>query len=116
LKINGLHKAHPDIRREPDNPNVNCHAFDGSSCRLGCAMEALTLLREISGMSQFAVARKSGIPRVRLSLAETGQLLLCAEERERVRKVLICSIEERAAQLQDVLAKWGAEGGTEVTR
>jgi transcriptional regulator with XRE-family HTH domain len=68
-------------------------------------MEELASLREISGMSQFAVAQKSGIPRVRLSLAETGQLLLRAEERNRVRNVLIRNIEARAAQLQAVLTE-----------
>ena len=65
----------------------------------------LLFLRELSGLSQFTVARKSGIPRVRLSLAETGQLELPVEEQELIRTVLLRAIEVRVLQLQAALAE-----------
>ena len=67
-------------------------------------MESLLSLREISGLSQFSTARKCGIPRMRLSLAETGQLELSSAEEARIRRVLLRAIEARAVQLQTVLA------------
>jgi len=75
-------------------------------------MEGVLLsLRELSGLSQFTVARKSGVPRVRLSLAETGQLRLSVEEEERIRTVLLRAIEARALQLQAALAESRAGEG-----
>jgi len=44
--------------------------------------------RKKSGMSQFLCAQKSGISRMRLSLAETGQIALSPEEEAVVRQVL----------------------------
>jgi len=70
----------------------------------------LLSLRELSGLSQFTLARKSGIARVRLSLAETGQLELSAEEENRLRTVLLRTIEARALQLQAALAESRAGG------
>jgi transcriptional regulator with XRE-family HTH domain len=72
-------------------------------------MERLLSLRELSGLSQFTVARKSGVPRVRISLAETGQLELTSEEQARIRAVLLRVIEARRAQLELVLADSRAE-------
>ena len=72
----------------------------------------LLFLRGHSGLSQFTVARESGVPRVRLSLAETGQLELSVEEEVRIRTVLLRAIEARALQLQTVLADARAEAGT----
>jgi hypothetical protein len=72
----------------------------------------LLFLRGLSGLSQFTLARKSGVPRVRLSLAETGQLELSVKEEERIRTVLLRAIEARALQLQTVLADARADGGT----
>jgi transcriptional regulator with XRE-family HTH domain len=60
--------------------------------------------REISGLSQFAAAQKSGIPRMRLSLAECGQIHLKSDEELALRHVLRRAIEQRAAYLQDVLS------------
>jgi hypothetical protein len=72
-------------------------------------MESLLSLREISGLSQFSVARKNGVPRVRLSLAETEQLQLTSEEQARIRTLLLRVIEARALQLQAVLAQYRTE-------
>jgi hypothetical protein len=76
-------------------------------------MEKLVSLRELSGLSQFIVARKSGVPRVRLSLAETRQLELSPEEEARIRAVLLRAIEMRSRELQAALADSRAE--TEVS-
>lgn len=74
-------------------------------------MERLLALRELSGLTQYTLARKSGISRVRLSLAETGQLALNPEEEARIRAVLLPVIGERSHQLQMVLADSRAEEG-----
>jgi hypothetical protein len=79
-------------------------------------MKDLRSLRTIAGVSQFTCARKAHVPRVRLSLHESGQMQLNPEEEGRVRAVLLRSVEVRTLQLQTVLAESGAEGGTEVTR
>ena len=44
--------------------------------------------RKKSGMSQFLCAQRSGISRMRLSLAETGQIRLSSEEEAVVRQVV----------------------------
>jgi DNA-binding XRE family transcriptional regulator len=44
--------------------------------------------RKRSGMSQFLLAQESGIPRMRISLAETGQINLTEEEESAVRAAL----------------------------
>jgi transcriptional regulator with XRE-family HTH domain len=67
-------------------------------------MERLLALREVSGLSQFTVARKSDVSRMRLSLAETGQLTLSDEEEARIRAVLLIAIEARSLRLRAVLA------------
>jgi|GEM_PF-3017304 len=66
-------------------------------------MEKLVSLRALAGLSQFTVARKSKVPKVRLSLAETRQLALDPEEEARVRAVLLRAIEERSRELQTAL-------------
>lgn len=62
-------------------------------------MKGMLILRKLSGLSQFTLARKSGVPRVRISLAETGQLELAPDERERISVVLLMAIEARQAEL-----------------
>lgn len=52
--------------------------------------------RKRSGMSQFACAQASGIPRMKLSLAETGQIALTPTEESTVQSVLSDYIAERA--------------------
>lgn len=67
-------------------------------------MKTLRALRERAGLTQFTVARKSGVPRMRLSLAECGQLRLRPEEEAAVRRAIREGIEERAARLQHLLS------------
>ena len=74
-------------------------------------MEDLRSLRTIAGISQFTCARKSGVPRVRISLFESGQLDLSPAEQERIRIALYRVIEARVLQLQTLLADWRAEAG-----
>lgn len=66
-------------------------------------MKALRSLREKAGLTQFVVARKSGVPRMRLSLAESGQLRLRPEEDAAIRKAIREGIERQAAQLRKLL-------------
>lgn len=66
-------------------------------------MKALRRLREKAGLTQFVVAHKSGVTRMRLSLAESGQLRLTAEEEAAVRSAIRQGIGEQAARLQQLL-------------
>ena len=54
----------------------------------GITMTNLPERRRKSGMSQFLCAKRSGISRTRLSLAETGQIALSLKEEEVVCQVL----------------------------
>jgi transcriptional regulator with XRE-family HTH domain len=65
----------------------------------------LKTAREMSGLSQFTAARKAGIPRMRLSLAECGQINLSPDEEIALRAVLRRAIEQRAAVLQNALSE-----------
>jgi transcriptional regulator with XRE-family HTH domain len=60
-------------------------------------------LREVAGLSQWSAARRTGIPRMRLSLAESGQLALNPEEEAALRQVLRESIQAQQARLNEVL-------------
>lgn len=64
----------------------------------------LKATRETAGISQFAAAQESGIPRMRLSLAECGQIQLTSDEEAALRKVLRRAIEQRTALLQNALS------------
>lgn len=59
--------------------------------------------REIAGLSQFEAAQKSRIPRMRLSLAECGQVALTKQEVEVLRRVIRRALEERTAILRNTL-------------
>jgi transcriptional regulator with XRE-family HTH domain len=72
-------------------------------------MNSLRLLREASGLSQYAAANGAGLDRTRLSLAENGHVQLSAEEDAAIRRVLLRAIRERAARINSVLAASGAE-------
>jgi transcriptional regulator with XRE-family HTH domain len=61
-------------------------------------------LREVSGMSQFSLARQTGISRSRISLWELGELTLSSEEQNRIQHVLLRAIEKRVRELSSVLA------------
>jgi len=67
-------------------------------------MKALRRLRERAGLTQFVVAQKSGVTRMRLSLAESGQLRLTAEEEAAVREAIREGIEKHAARLRRLLS------------
>ena len=68
--------------------------------------------REVAGLSQFAVAKRSGIPRMRLSLAECGEIQLRLAEIESVREVLRNEMERRAAQLRNELSTMTSAGAS----
>jgi len=61
-------------------------------------------LRAMAGFTQFDVARRSGVDRSKLSLAENGHVDLRPEEIVAIRKVLLERIESRAAELKGVLS------------
>jgi transcriptional regulator with XRE-family HTH domain len=61
-------------------------------------------LRRMADLTQFQLAQRCGVSRMRLSLAECGQLELNANEDSAVRKTLLGVIENRAAQLKRVLS------------
>ncbi len=61
--------------------------------------------RERAGLTQFTVAQKSGVSRMRLSLAENGQLRLTPKEEAAVRDAIHQAIEEQAARLQRLLSR-----------
>lgn len=60
-------------------------------------------LRRMADLTQFELAQRCGVSRMRLSLAECGQIELNANEDSAVRKTLLGVIEHRAAQLKGVL-------------
>jgi transcriptional regulator with XRE-family HTH domain len=61
-------------------------------------------LRRMADLTQFELAQRCGVSRMRLSLAECGQLQLRQDEDSAVRKVLLGVIESRAAQIKRVLS------------
>jgi transcriptional regulator with XRE-family HTH domain len=61
-------------------------------------------LRKMADLTQFQLAQRCGVSRMRLSLAECGQLDLDPREDAAVRKVLREAIEHRAAQIRCALA------------
>ncbi len=61
-------------------------------------------LRKMANLTQFELAQRCGVSRMRLSLAECGQLELRPEEEVAVRRMLVGAIKSRAAQLTNVLS------------
>jgi predicted transcriptional regulator len=66
-------------------------------------VDGLRQKRELVGLSQIALSRQAGISRMRLQLAEAGQLSLRSEEVESVSRVLREAIERRTAALANAL-------------
>jgi hypothetical protein len=62
-------------------------------------MSELSELRKRSGMSQFLCAQLAGISRMRLSLAETGQVHLNQVEESAVRRVIREFISVKAREI-----------------
>jgi transcriptional regulator with XRE-family HTH domain len=60
-------------------------------------------LRRLAGLTQTKAGRASGINHAKLSLAETGEVTLSAEEETRLRRALLARIRERAARIETVL-------------
>ena len=61
-------------------------------------------LRRMAYLTQFQLAQRCGVSRMRLSLAECGHLQLRPDEDRALRNVLLRVIESRAAQLKGVLS------------
>ena len=59
--------------------------------------------RKKSGMSQFLCARSSRISRMRMSLAETGQIILTDAEESAVRRALGDYISGKAREIEVLL-------------
>lgn len=59
--------------------------------------------RAMADLSQFDLARRCGIERTRLSLAENGHVELRPEEKAAVERALLRAIEQRASELQAAL-------------
>jgi len=68
--------------------------------------------RKRSGMSQFLCAQRSGISRMRLSLAETGQIELSEQEEEALRKVLNEYISAKAREIVSLSQEQSASAGS----
>ena len=62
-------------------------------------MMSLFERRKKCGMSQFLCAQRSGISRMRLSLAETGQIALSPAEEAALRRVLTEYISDKAQEI-----------------
>ncbi len=66
-------------------------------------MKELKRLREIAGISQALLAKKSGIERTRLSAAECGYVSLTGGEKATIKRVLMRAVEDQQARLTSVL-------------
>ncbi len=62
-------------------------------------------LREASGLTQLEVAKRAGLERSRLSLFESGYVVLTAREERALRRVLLSALRKRVAHLQSVLTQ-----------
>jgi len=60
-------------------------------------------LRSMADLTQFELAQRCGVSRMRLSLAECEQLTLRQDEDAAVQKVLLETIQRRATQMRTVL-------------
>jgi len=66
-------------------------------------MKNLKTLRVASGLSQFALANRAGVNRVRISLAENGHVKLNDKEQSAIRRVLMEAIQKHARHLAGVI-------------
>lgn len=64
----------------------------------------LRQLRRMADLTQWQLAQRCGVSRMRLSLAECGQVELRKEEELVIRGVLLEVIESRAEQLRTALS------------
>jgi transcriptional regulator with XRE-family HTH domain len=70
-------------------------------------MENLRQIRELSGLSQIALARRASISRARLQLAESGDLTLKPEERESINRALRDALAEHVTKVEGALVGTG---------
>jgi len=61
--------------------------------------------RRLADLNQFQVARLTGIPRTRLSLAENGDISLRPEEVSKIKEVLRENLATRARQIGNLLSQ-----------
>lgn len=66
-------------------------------------MKELRVRRELAGLSQIALAGRADVSRMRLQLAEVGEMTLRPEEVEAVNRVLHNAIKRRASALRKAL-------------
>jgi len=66
-------------------------------------VDGLRATRELTGLSQIALAQRAGVSRMRLQLAEAGEVKLRPEEVEAVNRTLRDAIEHRTATLKNAL-------------
>jgi len=70
----------------------------------------LKALRRDAGLTQFGLARRTGIPRWKIANAELGVRKLLPEEAEAIRKVLLVSAQEKSARVLGALDDPGRAG------
>jgi predicted transcriptional regulator len=68
-------------------------------------MTILQAHRKKVGMSQSLLSRSSGVSRMRLSLAETGQITLTSDEEGAVRRALNEYIQTRSQEITELSAE-----------
>lgn len=68
-------------------------------------MSALRKLRELARMTQIRLSRESGVTRMKIQLAETGQGELSTEEEQKVRAVLFGEVRRQAVEIRHALAQ-----------
>ena len=61
-------------------------------------------LRKMAGLTQWQLAQRCGVSRMRMSLAECGQVELREDEESAVRAVLLEAIKGRASKIRSVLS------------
>ncbi len=68
-------------------------------------MNELRKLRELARMTQIRLSRESGVTRMKIQLAETGQGELSTEEERKVRGVLLDEVRRQAVAINHALAQ-----------
>ena len=68
-------------------------------------MGELRRLRELARMTQIQLSRESGVTRMKIQLAETGQGELSADEGRKVRGVLLHEIRRQGVEINHALAQ-----------
>jgi predicted transcriptional regulator len=70
-------------------------------------VKELKQLREAADLSQFDLARRAGLSRMRLQLAEAGHITLKASEVDAINRALRSVIERKVVVLQNALSASG---------